>query len=280
VPIWHRAFGSGVRLRAPPIRSTDQGKNMTLRKPIGWLVSLALAFMAFGAHAMTLSPTTLTLAPGQTGAISLNRVSGTASLTGNSAPGVATASLASNKLTVTAVAAGTTTLSVRDRRGTVSAKVTVKAPMSVSPTSVSLSVGQSATLTVRDAQGSIQVGSSNSGVASASVSGNLVTVAGKAAGTATITVRDSATQLSVAVTVASVAASEPHPGRLLASNCFQCHGTNGSGGFDGLRGSNEILSELRKFASGAEDPTGIMAAHAKGYTDEQMQLIADFFAKQ
>jgi cytochrome c553 len=253
---------------------------MTLRKFIGWLACLAFTLLASGAQALKLSPTTLTLAPGQTGVISLNRVSGTASLTGNTAPGIATASLASSKLTVTAVAAGTTTLSVRDRRGTVSAKVTVKAPMSVSPTSVSLSVGQSATLTVRDAQGSIQVGSSNSGVASTSLSGSVITVVARAAGTATITIRDSASQLSVAVTVASVAASEPHPGRLLASNCFQCHGTNGSGGFDGLRGSNEILSELRKFASGAEDPTGIMAAHAKGYTDEQMQLIADFFAKQ
>ena len=253
---------------------------MRLRKSIGWLAGLTLALLALGAQALTLSPTTLTLAPGQTGVISLNQVSGTATLTGNSVPAVATASLASNKLTVTAVAAGTTTLSVRDRRGTVSAKVTVKAPMSVSPTSLGLSAGQSATLTIRDAQGSIQIGSSNSGVASASLSGNLVTVTARAAGAATITIRDTVTQLAVAVSVASVAAAEPHPGRLLASNCFQCHGTNGSGGFDGLRGSNEILSELRKFASGAEDPTGIMAAHAKGYTDEQMQLIADFFAKQ
>ena len=256
---------------------------MRLRKPIGWLASLTLGLLTFGVHAVTLSPTTLTLAPGQSGVISLNRVSGTASLAGNSAPAVATASLASNKLTITAVAAGMTTLSVRDRRGTVSARVTVKVPMSVSPASLALSAGQSATLTVRDAQGSIQVGSSNSAVASASLSGTLVTVTGRAAGTATITIRDSVTQRTVATTVAAVAvgaAGEPHPGRLLASNCFQCHGTNGSGGFDGLRGSNEILSELRKFASGEEDPNGIMAAHAKGYTDEQMQLIADFFAKQ
>ena len=68
-------------------------------------------------------------------------------------------------------------------------------------------------------------------------------------------------------------------GRLLASNCFQCHGTNGSGGFDRIKGSTEVLSELRKFASGEEDPTGIMAAHAVGYTDEQLQLIADYLSK-
>ena len=38
------------------------------------------------------------------------------------------------------------------------------------------------------------------------------------------------------------------PGRLLASNCFQCHGTDGRGGFDRLAGksSNEIYNELRE----------------------------------
>ena len=40
---------------------------MKLRKPIGWLASLVLALLAFGAQALTLSPTTLTLSPGQTG---------------------------------------------------------------------------------------------------------------------------------------------------------------------------------------------------------------------
>ena len=87
---------------------------------------------------------------------------------------------------------------------------------------------------------------------------------------------------TVPVTVTSVASSTGiHPGRLLASNCFQCHGTNGSsGGFDQLQGdsSADLLEKLRKFASGEED--GIMAAHALGYTDAQLQLIADFLSKQ
>lgn len=66
-------------------------------------------------------------------------------------------------------------------------------------------------------------------------------------------------------------------GRLLASNCYQCHGTNGTGGFDRIFKSDELLKELREFASGAEGP-GIMAAHAQGYTDEQMQAIASYLA--
>ncbi len=67
-------------------------------------------------------------------------------------------------------------------------------------------------------------------------------------------------------------------GRLLASNCFQCHGTYGSGGVDKLLGKSDIYSELMEYLSGAEDPDSIMAAHVKGYTQEQLQAIADYLA--
>lgn len=67
---------------------------------------------------------------------------------------------------------------------------------------------------------------------------------------------------------ATVAASTE--GRLLASNCFQCHGTNGTGGFDSIRGgeAEEITEFLTKTAS-----KDIMAAHAQGYTPAQLQKI-------
>jgi sulfide dehydrogenase cytochrome subunit len=62
-------------------------------------------------------------------------------------------------------------------------------------------------------------------------------------------------------------------GRLLASNCFQCHGTLGTGGFEEIRGksANELLEFQRK-------PAGrdIMAAHAQGYTPEQLGKIASY----
>ncbi len=59
-------------------------------------------------------------------------------------------------------------------------------------------------------------------------------------------------------------------GRLLASNCFQCHGTLGLGGFDKIRGSeaSEVLEFMTKTAS-----RDIMAAHAQGYTPEQLKKI-------
>ena len=54
------------------------------------------------------------------------------------------------------------------------------------------------------------------------------------------------------------------PGRLLASNCFQCHGTNGAGpGFDTLAGksANEIYNEMKEMQSGKEGED-IMAKHS------------------
>jgi len=71
-------------------------------------------------------------------------------------------------------------------------------------------------------------------------------------------------------------------GRLLASNCFQCHGTNGKGpGFDTLAGksASEIYKELKEFKSGKEG-NGIMAKHTMVYTDAQMQQIANWLSTQ
>ena len=71
-------------------------------------------------------------------------------------------------------------------------------------------------------------------------------------------------------------------GRLLASNCFQCHGTNGKGpGFDRLAGksASDIYHELIEFRDGKQGP-GIMARHALGYSDAQLREIAAYFATQ
>ena len=73
-----------------------------------------------------------------------------------------------------------------------------------------------------------------------------------------------------ATSTAAPTASASTEGRLLASNCFQCHGTNGTGGFDSIRGSeaDEVLEFLTKTAS-----KDIMAAHAQGYTRAQLLKI-------
>lgn len=88
--------------------------------------------------------------------------------------------------------------------------------------------------------------------------------------------------LALAAPLAASAQSTVPAGRLLASNCFQCHGTNGRGpGFDKLSGesANEIYKELLEFRSGKEG-RGIMAAHALGYTDAQLRALAAWLATQ
>ncbi|WP_309681907.1 c-type cytochrome [Polaromonas sp.] len=76
----------------------------------------------------------------------------------------------------------------------------------------------------------------------------------------------------------------PPAGRLLASNCFQCHGTNGNpmvAGFDRLAGksSGDLFKELKELQN-KTDPNEIMKVHALGYTDAQLRLIADYFSRQ
>lgn len=262
---------------------------MKLVQRLSWLSSLILPLVTVAAHALTLSPTSLSLAPGAKATVEVKSVKGTVTLA-NSNPTAVSASLVSGKVNVTANAAGVATLSVTDRSGTKTTRVAVSAPLGISPATASLSVGQSVTLTVANANGTITIGNSNVTAVGTSLSGNVITVTGKTAGSAELTVRDTRSSVKVQVTVTSTTPPPPpppppstsdiHPGRLLASNCFQCHGTNGSGGFDRIQGSTELLSELRKFASGEEDPSGIMAAHAVGYTDAQLQLIADFLSKQ
>lgn len=78
------------------------------------------------------------------------------------------------------------------------------------------------------------------------------------------------------------AQTTPPNGRLLASNCFQCHGTNGNGpGFDRLAGksASSLYSDLKDFQAGKEG-NGIMAKHALGYTDAQLQALAQWLSTQ
>ena len=72
-----------------------------------------------------------------------------------------------------------------------------------------------------------------------------------------------------------------HPGRALAANCFQCHGTNGYAGELKIAGesSSEIIEELNEMKR--KSPGGnIMNVHAQAYTTEEIKLIADYFSKQ
>lgn len=87
-------------------------------------------------------------------------------------------------------------------------------------------------------------------------------------------------------TLASAAAAQDNNlGRNLAATCANCHGTNGKSvagsGMESLAGSDKVkfIQKIMDFRSGAK-PGTIMQQIAKGYSDEQIDLIANYYAAQ
>lgn len=89
--------------------------------------------------------------------------------------------------------------------------------------------------------------------------------------------------LAILAGAGSVHAQDPNLGRNLAATCANCHGTNGHAVADAktLAGqpAAEIVQKLADFRSG-DQPATLMHQVAPGYTDEQIRLIAEFFAAQ
>jgi cytochrome subunit of sulfide dehydrogenase len=88
----------------------------------------------------------------------------------------------------------------------------------------------------------------------------------------------------VLVSAASAQTAVSPPGRLLASNCFQCHGSGGVGGFERLAGrdADDIERDLRRLRAEDEREAGqnIMVRHARGYSDAQIRALAQWLARQ
>jgi len=78
-------------------------------------------------------------------------------------------------------------------------------------------------------------------------------------------------------------AGDPNLGRNLAATCANCHGTDGrsAGGTPSLAGANraDLVRKMQDFKAG-RTPATVMHQLAKGYTDEQIALAADWFAAQ
>ena len=71
--------------------------------------------------------------------------------------------------------------------------------------------------------------------------------------------------------------------RNLAATCANCHGTNGNaqGDMKSLAGvpAEKILALLADYRSGAQ-PATIMHQIVKGYTEDQLKLVAGYYAAQ
>jgi sulfide dehydrogenase cytochrome subunit len=72
-------------------------------------------------------------------------------------------------------------------------------------------------------------------------------------------------------------------GAMLSASCEGCHGTNGNspGTIPSISGRSAeyIMQALNGFHSGEREAT-VMGRHVRGYTKEELQLIAEHFARQ
>lgn len=82
---------------------------------------------------------------------------------------------------------------------------------------------------------------------------------------------------------AQTAGPNTRTARYLAANCANCHGTSGTaqGSMPSLAGQQKahIIEQMKAFRDGKR-PATIMHQLSKGYTDQQIELIADHFSRQ
>lgn len=114
--------------------------------------------------------------------------------------------------------------------------------------------------------------------------GVVITACGGGGATASTASTDVAsTSIAGAASDTSTLTVPENGARLLAAQCFQCHGTDGNSvsSIDSLSGESEaeLIEEMLEMQAEAE-PDDIMHKHAMGYTDEQIRLIAAYIAAQ
>ncbi len=75
-------------------------------------------------------------------------------------------------------------------------------------------------------------------------------------------------------------AQDANLARNLAATCITCHGKNatGTGTLDGMP-KEQLMQTMKDFKSGAR-PATLMQQLAKGYTEQQVELIGEYFSKQ
>ena len=78
-------------------------------------------------------------------------------------------------------------------------------------------------------------------------------------------------------------AQDANLGRNLAATCTFCHGTDGRsvGGTVALAGmpKEQLVQAMKEFKSGAR-PATVMHQLSKGYTEQQVELMGEYFSKQ
>ncbi|AHK80457.1 hypothetical protein M911_16435 [Ectothiorhodospira haloalkaliphila] len=93
----------------------------------------------------------------------------------------------------------------------------------------------------------------------------------------------SATLALAAIGAVSVVQADVTRGELMATTCFACHGTDGhsAGSMPSIYGypPEIMINQMKAFRDGRR-PATVMDRHATGYTDEEIELIAEYLSRQ
>lgn len=89
--------------------------------------------------------------------------------------------------------------------------------------------------------------------------------------------------VSIIMLAPALAQSSADASRYVAANCANCHGTGGAarGAMPSLAGKKKqyIVDQMREFREGKRAAT-LMHQIAKGYSDAQIEAVAEYFASQ
>jgi sulfide dehydrogenase cytochrome subunit len=88
---------------------------------------------------------------------------------------------------------------------------------------------------------------------------------------------------AVAVLGAGPAQAQESRGTILANTCFSCHGTDGhsAGAMPSIDGKSAsyIADTLKRFRDGEKAST-VMMRISKGFTDEEIEVLANYFSSR
>jgi hypothetical protein len=217
------------------------------------------------ATSLTVSPTSVTVAVGSTAPVSVSNPSGTVNVS-SASKAIATVSYASGVATIRGVAAGTTSITIADKKVSKKVTVTVTAAslsLTVSPASVSVVAGSTGSVNVSNASGTVTGTSSNTAIATVTYASGVATIRGLAAGTATITIADQKTSKQVTTTVTAASSSltvSPTSVTVATGSTAAVSVTNASGTVTATSSKTSVATVT--YASGVATIRGVAAGTA------------------
>ncbi|OGS82816.1 MAG: hypothetical protein A2061_11050 [Gallionellales bacterium GWA2_59_43] len=237
-----------------------------IRNPLNYVIGIVVLFallLAGVAQALNVSSTTLEVQAGNTASVRITEASGEVRLS-SSNTNVATVKYEDGFARIRGRAAGSATITVRDRQSSRQIAVTVTpAPvLTVEPTSVQIQAGNTATVSVTNSVGEVEASTSNTRVATVSYSNGVATIRGRAAGSATVTIKDKRTILRVSVTVTAESALTVSPTtvQVQAGNTATVNVTNANGAVT-ASSSNTAIATVT-YATGVATIRGVAAGTA------------------